>query len=163
MEDQISVTVIATGFKTSSISELNSGRHPEREKVSLVDDPENIPAGLMDGFSSQNTGSHPLFAESPVDKKDEIIRHLYPPVKVDPFIEAASPSGKKAMQVNFFNESEDYIEQLSKIPAYERRRMKNPKAQNLDQREMSRYTLSHDSDEGLKLKKNNSFLHDKAD
>jgi cell division protein FtsZ len=163
MEDQISVTVIATGFKTASISELNNGRQPDREKVSLVDDPDNIPVGFMGEFGLQTATNHAVFAESPGDKKDEIIRRLYPPMKVEPFLEAPSPTDKKVMHVNFFNESEDYIEQLSKIPAYERRRMKNPKTQNRDQREMSRYSLSHDSDEGLKLKKNNSFLHDKAD
>jgi cell division protein FtsZ len=30
-------------------------------------------------------------------------------------------------------------------------------------RSASRYTLSHNPDEGPKLRKNNSFLHDKAD
>ncbi len=67
------------------------------------------------------------------------------------------------MRVNFFNESDEYIEELSKKPAYERRKMKECKDQGRSQREISRYTLSHDSDEGPRLKKNNSFLHDKAD
>jgi cell division protein FtsZ len=163
MEDQISVTVIATGFKTSSISELNNGRNNEKEKVSLVDDTENIPTGFMSEFGSQSINRQPVYAESPGDKKEEIIRQLYPPVRTDPFLEARAEAGKKVMQVNFFNESEDYIEELSKVPAFERRQMKNNKNERGDQHEISRYSLSHDSDEGLKLKKNNSFLHDKAD
>jgi cell division protein FtsZ len=163
LEDQLSVTVIATGFKTSSIPGLNNGRQPDKEKVSLVDDPSDLPAGFMGEFGLQNTNKRPVYAESASDKKDEIIKQLYPPLRIDPFNDAQSESRKKAMQVNFFNESDQYIEELSKIPAYERRRVKNKKDQRSDHREISRYSLSKDSDEGLKLKKNNSFLHDKAD
>lgn len=163
LEDQLSVTVIATGFKTSSIPGLNNGRQPDKEKVSIVDDAESLPVGFMGEFGLQNTAKHPVYADSPGDKKDEIIKQLYPPLRIDPFNDPQSENRNKAMRVNFFNESEDYIEELSKIPAYERRRAKDRKGQNRPRSEMSRYTMSHDAEEGLKLKKNNSFLHDKAD
>jgi len=88
---------------------------------------------------------------------------LYPPIRIDPFNDGTSEAGKKVMHVNFSNETEDYIEELSKIPAYERRRAKtqnNPLANGQD---VSRYTISGNPDEGPRLRKNNSFLHDKAD
>jgi cell division protein FtsZ len=164
MDDQISVTVIATGFKSSSIPELNNGKAEKKEKVSLMDD-KNVFSDTFEepASAANNEAQHPLFAEDPVDKKDEIIKRLYQPIRMETFTEGPSEAAKKVMQVNFFNESEDYIDQLSKIPAYERRKMKDPKNAINKGKEMSRYSLSNNPEEGPKLRKNNSFLHDKAD
>ena len=164
MGEAISVTVIATGFKTSSIPELNGGNQPQREKVPLLDDTNAFPAGFFGNESVPNQPKHPVFAEpTAVDKKDEIIKQLYPPIRIDPFGDGTGEGGKKVMQVNFFNETEDYIEELSKIPAYERRKAKSPGNPLANAKEVSRYTLSDKPDEGPRLRKNNSFLHDKAD
>ena len=164
MGEAISVTVIATGFKTSSIPEMNGGTQPQREKVPLQDDANAFPAGFFGNEGVSNQPKHPVFAEpTSVDKKDEIIKQLYPPIRIDPFGEGTGEGGKKVMQVNFFNETEDYIEELSKIPAYERRKAKNPGNPLANSKEVSRYTLSGNPDEGPRLRKNNSFLHDKAD
>ena len=119
MEDQISVTVIATGFKTSSIPELSNGKPTNKEKVSLMDDKNSYPETFIEENPVFHNESHPMFAEEQVDKKDEIIKKLYQPIRMETFNEGSSEASKKVMQVNFFNESEDYIEQLSKIPAYE--------------------------------------------
>jgi len=164
MGEAISVTVIATGFKTSSIPEMNGGTQPQREKVPLLDDTNAFPAGFFGNENVSNQPKHPVFTEpTTVDKKDEIIKQLYPPIRIDPFGDGTGEGGKKVMQVNFFNETEDYIEELSKIPAYERRKTKNPGNTLANAKEVSRYTLSGNPDEGPRLRKNNSFLHDKAD
>ncbi|HZK96255.1 MAG TPA: cell division protein FtsZ [Prolixibacteraceae bacterium] len=164
MGEAISVTVIATGFKSSSIPEMNGGTQPQREKVPLLDDTNAFPAGFFGNENVPNQPKHPVFTEPmTVDKKDEIIKQLYPPIRIDPFGDGTGEGGKKVMQVNFFNETEDYIEELSKIPAYERRKAKNPGNPLANAKEVSRYTLSGNPDEGPRLRKNNSFLHDKAD
>jgi len=164
MGEAISVTVIATGFKTSSIPEMNGGSQPQREKVPLLDDTSAYPTGFFGNEYSSNSPKHPVFTEpTAIDKKDEIIKQLYPPIRIDPFGDGTSDGGKKVMQVNFFNETEDYIEELSKIPAYERRKAKNPGNPLANAKDVSRYTLSSNPDEGPRLRKNNSFLHDKAD
>jgi len=163
MGDEISVTVIATGFKSSSIPELNGGIQPNREKVPLLDDTSNYPTGFFGSEGTSNPPKHPVFTESAVDRKDEIIKQLYPPIRIDPFGDGSGEAGKKVMQVNFFNETEDYIEEISKIPAYERRKAKNQNTPLIKGQEVSRYTLSGNPDEGPRLRKNNSFLHDKAD
>ncbi len=164
MGEAISVTVIATGFKTSSIPEMNGGTQPQRERVPLLDDNNDFPAGFFGSETTSHPKKHPSFTEPPtMDKKDEIIKQLYPPIRIDPFGDGTSAEGKKVMQVNFFNETEDYIEELSKIPAYERRNAKNTNNPLTNNREVSRYTLSGNRDEGPRLRKNNSFLHDKAD
>ncbi len=163
MGDEISVTVIATGFKTSSIPEMNGGTQPQREKVPLLDDVNNFPSGFFGNEGVANPPKHPVFTESSADKKDDIIKQLYPPIRIDPFGDGTSEAGKKVMQVNFFNETEDYIEEISKIPAYERRKAKSQTNTPTQGREVSRYTLSGNPDEGPRLRRNNSFLHDKAD
>jgi len=162
MGEAISVTVIATGFKTSSIPEMTGGNQPQREKIPLVDDNKSFPAGYF-GNESTHGQKYPAFTETPVEKKDEIITKLYPPIRIDPFGDGTSEEGKRVMQVDFFNESEDYIEELSKIPAYERRKAKNLNNPLANGRELSRYSISGKPDEGPRLRRNNSFLHDKAD
>ncbi len=163
MGEAISVTVIATGFKTSSIPEMNGGTQPKREKVPLVDDKNAFPSGFFGNDVTPNTPKQTVFTEPPVDKKDDIIKQLYPPHRIDPFTNGISETGKKVMQVNFFNETDDYIEELSKTPAYERKKsnIQNPPVGN--SREVSRYTLSTNPDEGPILRKNNSYIHDKPD
>ena len=163
MGEELSVTVIATGFKTSSIPEMNSGIQPQREKVPLLDDYNAFPKGFF-GTEQAHTPKYPLLTEVPaVDKKDEIIKQLYPPIRIDPFGDGTSEEGKRVMQVDFFSETEDYIEELSRIPAYERRKAKTPNNTSANRQEISRYSLSDNGDEGPRLRKNNSFLHDKAD
>ena len=162
MGEEISVTVIATGFKTSSIPEMNSTAQPQREKVPLLDDFSVFPSGFF-GTEPAHTSKYPVFTEAPVDKKDEIIKQLYPPIRIDPFGEGSLEEGRRVMQVDFFSETEDYIDELSRIPAYERRKAKNPNNPLAGGREISRYSLSDKADEGPRLRKNNSFLHDKAD
>lgn len=164
MGEAISVTVIATGFKSSSIPEMNGGTQPQREKVPLFDDGKAFPSNYFGSEGSASQPKHPVFTEPvAVDKKDEIIKQMYPPIRIDPFGDGTSDTGKKVMQVNFFNETEDYIDEISSIPAYERRRSKNPNNPLANGRDVSRYTLSGNPDEGPRLRKNNSFLHDKAD
>ena len=163
MGEELSVTVIATGFKTSSIPEMNSGIQPQREKVPLLDDYNAFPAGFF-GAEPTHAPKYPLLTETPaVDKKDEIIKQLYPPIRIDLFGDGTSEEGKRVMQVDFFSETEDYIEELSRIPAYERRKAKNLNNPLVNRQEISRYTLSDNGAEGPRLRKNNSFLHDKAD
>ncbi len=162
MGEAISVTVIATGFKTSSIPEMNGGTQPQREKVPLVDDSKIYPTGFF-GNNEAAAQKYPTFTEPVSDKKDDIIKQLYPPIRIDLFGDGTSEEGKRVMQVDFFNETEDYIEELSKIPAYERRKAKNPNSPLANGRELSRYSLSGNPEEGPRLRKNNSFLHDKAD
>lgn len=163
MGSAISVTVIATGFKTSSIPEMTGGVQPQKEKVPLLDDKNAFPSGFLGHETAPKFQGTDVFNEQPTDKKDEIIRQMYPPIRIDPFVDGLSETGKKAMQVDFSNESEDYIEELSKVPAYERRRGKNPDNPLANGREVSRLTLSADQEGVPHIRRNNSFIHDKPD
>ena len=161
--DFLTVTVVATGFKSSSIPELRSGTTEEKVRVSIGDDfADNNPASAKTGnfFPGEDSELH----EWMDDPQESVINRLYPKRMIDPF-SGAPEVVKKVMHVDFYNQSDEYINELSKIPAFERRRMKQQKpGGSVDNgKSMSRYSISNNPEDGLKLRKNNSFLHDKAD
>lgn len=161
LEDYISVTVIATGFKTSSIPEMGGGDAVAIEKVKLNDEPKST----FSSFSVAENGSRETKEESTSVSPggDDVFSKLYGSSQKDEQPEPA-PVLKQVMQVDFADTDETYVDELSSVPAYKRKNMKldnenpsvsvNPK--------ISRISLS-DEDGEPRLRKNNSFLHDKAD
>ena len=161
--DALTVTVVATGFKSSSIPELRTGVTEEKVRVSIYEDYHDSGhhgSKSETFFSGEASNGH----EWMDDPQEEVIERLYPKRMIDPF-SGAPEVVRKVMHVDFYNQTEEYINELSKIPAFERRRMKQQKPDgNIDNgKSMSRYSISANPEEGLKLRKNNSFLHDKAD
>ena len=161
--DALTVTVVATGFKSSSIPEFRTGIAEEKVRVSIGDDVTdgNHPSSKSETFfAGEETGGH----EWTDDPQESVINRLYPKRMIDPF-SGAPEVVKKVMHVDFYNQTEEYINELTKIPAFERRRMKQHKPGNITDngKSMSRYSITNNPDDGLKLRKNNSFLHDKAD
>ena len=160
--DGISVTVIATGFKTSSIPEMTGGAQPQKERVPLLDDRNAFPSGFFGNEPEIIGQKQPVYTEQPVDRKDEIIRQMYPKSKIDPFTDGLPETAKRVMQVDFSQQSDDYIEELSKVPAFERRKAKDQNNPLPTGREVSRLTMSSNQGEVV-IRKNNSFIHDKPD
>jgi len=161
--DALTVTVVATGFKSSSIPELRTGMSEEKIRVSIEDDYVD---NLHSSAKSETffPGEAPSQHEWMDDPQEEVISRLYPKRVIDPF-SGAPEAVKQVMHVDFYNQSEEYINELSKVPAFERRRMKQQKPGSATDngKSMSRYSISNNPEDGLKLRKNNSFLHDKAD
>ena len=87
---------------------------------------------------------------------------MYPTVKIEPFTDGLPETAKKVMQVDFSQQTDDYIEELSKIPAFERRKAKDQNNPLANGREVSRITISG-SQGDVHLRKNNAFIHDKPD
>lgn len=161
--DSLTVTVVATGFKSSSIPELRMTPAEEKVRVSIGDDlaDNNLSSSkTVNFFPGEESDIH----EWMDDPQESVINRLYPKRMIDPF-SGAPEVVKKVMHVDFYNQSEEYINELTKIPAFERRRMKQqkPGGSGDNSKSMSRYSISNNPEDGLKLRKNNSFLHDKAD
>lgn len=161
--DSLTVTVVATGFKSSSIPELRMSPAEEKVRVSIGDDlaDNNLSSSkTVNFFPGEESDMH----EWMDDPQESVINRLYPKRMIDPF-SGAPEVVKKVMHVDFYNQSEEYINELTKIPAFERRRMKQqkPGGSGDNSKSMSRYSISNNPEDGLKLRKNNSFLHDKAD
>ena len=161
--DALTVTVVATGFKSSSIPEMNMNKTDEKIRVSIEDDfsDNNHSPSRQETFFSGEKATGMEWLEDP---EEEVISRLYPKRMIDPF-SGAPEVVRRVMHVDFYEQTEDYINELSKVPAFERRRMKQQKpGGNTDNgKSMSRYSITSNPEEGLKLRKNNSFLHDKAD
>ncbi len=164
MGDALTVTVVATGFKTSSIPEFNMDKTEDKVRVSIGDDfsdSNHFSSKTESFFSGESAMGH----EWKEDPQDEVISRLYPKRMIDPF-SGAPEVVKKVMHVDFYNQTEEYINELCKVPAFERRKMKQqqkPGGSADNGKSMSRYSISNSPEDGLKLRKNNSFLHDKAD
>jgi cell division protein FtsZ len=162
--DALTVTVVATGFKSSSIPELRLDKAKEKIRVSIGDEfPDtHRPSSGSSGFFSEVPEPGHEWIEDP---HEEVISRLYPKKMIDPFA-GAPDMVKRVMHVDFYSQTDDYINELTKIPAFERRRMKQqqkPGGTVDNGKSMSRYSISNNPEDGLKLRRNNSFLHDKAD
>jgi cell division protein FtsZ len=161
--DALTVTVVATGFKSSSIPELKMDKPEDRIRVSIGDDAlENN--HLLSRPETFFPGDSTSVSEWMEDPEEEVISRLYPKRMIDPF-SGAPEVVRQIMHVDFYNQTEEYINELSKVPAFERRRMKpqKPGGSTDNGKSMSRFSISNNPEDGLKIRKNNSFLHDKAD
>ncbi len=127
--DSLSVTIIATGFSTSSIPELNNSAAPKVEKTLLMDDQPN---------KNQEIQEKPVKKDVPVpnqrifefDVSNEKVREeddfksLYPGT-----LKERHNHEKKQVEADFTAMSEEDIDNMENIPAYLRRqlRMNDPR------------------------------------
>jgi len=154
--DDISVTLIATGFGNSSIPEIAGEQKPEKELHRLRDEtePEN-PAPTKKSSekkSISNSDQKTLsFNDSDEADDDEMeFEVLYPKTnKARKNIENA--------KMDFSSASDEDLEELENIPAYKRRqlRMNDPKYK----KKLSNYSVNNEN----KLTDKNSYLHGQVD
>ncbi|MDA3880793.1 MAG: cell division protein FtsZ [Prolixibacteraceae bacterium] len=160
-EEEICVTIVATGFSTSSIPEVLANRKVEKTYHTLSD-------------NKQQTG---LAAERPLKKENPIQEtfHFDAPKRADGFDSLYVGTGKAAQgdmdekparkvefNVDFAGTDEEEIENLENIPAFKRRQLKM-KANQKKEREVSRFKLENDENNEIFLSENNSYLHDNVD
>ncbi len=159
--DNISVTLIATGFGNSSIPEITSERKPDKETHHLKD------ATAEDDPPVEKTGPGDKSAEnSPAARKQKTI----------PFSESGSPAEddldfevlypktsrerKKSTdyaKMDYSSATEEDLDELESIPAYKRKkyRMNDPDKK----KPKSSYSVNNEN----KLSDKNSYLHDQVD
>lgn len=157
LTDEISITIIATGFTSSVIPELMNMTPPQVTKVPLPDEkpneekPEYVVLNMDDDFESEKEG---YIEQDELVESDGgfTVRTVQRPV---------GGQGSRPMQApNKYELTDRRIEELEKRPAYERRRQNN----EMTMREndfISRYTISDES--SLIIRPDNSYLHDNVD
>lgn len=167
--EELSVTIIATGFGTNNIHELMPKTEAKKEIIRLGDKPNTFEfREEQTQPSSQKTFN--FFPEKKEDKKHESFNEYYNAKKEDTNQEKAeerynnlnkdnSPTSHKLSEL----EDSDEISKLENIPAYKRRNVPLEDLTSHRSEDASRYTLSDDDDEGIKLSPNNPYLHDKVD
>ncbi len=162
--DKISVTIIATGFATDSIPELYA-MNKRMEKIAQADFP--TPKKMADFEIRRKTIKEDEPTTQRVIEFDSTStfteQNLYSErrkAKREPEQQAS-----ESVKTQLTNLDESAIENLHNQPAYLRKKIKVAATESKPVNEttrVSRYTLSNDED-GVKLRPDNSFLHDNVD
>ncbi len=158
LEDAISVTIIATGFGSSSIPEITGEKKVEKETHTLKDEgaskntgPEEKKVKTKKSFSA-NDQKTLRFGKQDETAEDEMeFEVLYPKTNKE------RQRSVDNARMDFASASEEDLDELESIPAYKRRqlRMNDPKYK----KDRSNYSVNNEN----KLSDKNSYLHDQAD
>nr|WP_321354908.1 cell division protein FtsZ [uncultured Draconibacterium sp.] len=154
--EKLSVTVIATGFPTSIISELSE--QSQRKVVSHTLEKESVLVTKTEHFSEQkneDSRSQSTFEFNVANENgndDDEFESLYP------ITSRERSSAEKEIDVNdYANLSDDDVDELENVPAFKRRniRINDPKYK----RDRSGYSVNRDN----RISDRNSYLHDNVD
>lgn len=157
LDEQISVTLIATGFGKSSIAEITGERKMEKETHELNIDapaaethkhPEVAPE-QRPGKSEQKTiGFSPTEENAEDDLEFEV---LYPKTMKE------RKNSADNINMDFSAASDEDLDEIENIPAFKRRqlRMNDPKLK----KKFSNYSVTNEN----KLTDKNSYLHGQVD
>ncbi len=170
--DQISVTIIATGFKMNSIPELYVGKK-QKHFVPLRDSGQES----KKGESRTNVIPHQKALEFDVkqgENSEEYIlmeqsKELTPEdteKKMADRVRKLKETHEKLREHGYLSGSgDDEIEELENVPAYVRKKIPIDQQKHSEDQEVSRYRLTDEGDgkDGPKLRPDNSYLHDNVD
>lgn len=163
--NDISVTVIATGFSVSSIPEMMAARKAEKTYHTLVDEsqaktvtkPAPQPRTASGETLKENTDQRTIEFEISTTLHDEF-EELY-----------GKPKGREEdpemnIKMDFSDSGEEVVDELENIPAYRRKKVNiiEGVSRKIGEK-LSRFSLSPDDDDKTILRDNNSYLHDKVD
>lgn len=164
--EDISVTVIATGFSVSSIPEMMAAKQSEKTYHTLVDENQARPMGkpapqpkvsVVNETHAKKIDQRTIEFEISTTLNDEF-EELYRNPK----------AGKEGPEMNtkmdFSDSGEEVVDELENIPAYRRKKVNI--IEGMSKRigeKLSRFSLSPDDDDKTILRDNNSYLHDNVD
>lgn len=171
--EQISVTIIATGFKMNSIPELYVGKK-QKHLVPLRDAGREQQSGSHPSNAVPHQGSLEFGIKDKEDSEEYILmeqsREETPEDKEKKLADRVRnlrETHEKLRERGYLSGSgEDEIEELENVPAYVRKKIPIDKEKkHSDDQEVSRYRLTDEGDgeEGPKLRPDNSYLHDNVD
>lgn len=158
LDGNLSVTVIATGFSTSSIPEIQGVKNAEREKHLLIESdvkPNDLQEKLIAKRNELNSESQKTYEFDIVEEKkkeESDFEALYP----NTIKSREKPKGQSAA-INYSEMSDDEVDELENVPAYQRRhiRMNDPEYK----KKTSNFSITKDN----KISDRNSYLYDQVD
>lgn len=166
MGNEISVTVIATGFSVSSIPEMMAAKKVEKTYHTLVDEPQSVtppkpkpqpkvPHAGENAESHYRTNQQSI--EFEINKPGAEFDELYgSPNPKD-------PEKEYSVKVDYSLSTDEEVDELENIPAYRRKKVNIQNMRKKFEEKLSRFSLSTDEEENARLRDNNSYLHDKVD
>ncbi len=167
---KISVTVIATGFATSSIPELYA-RKRQIDIIPLPDYNAVKATGesvfeVKDKPTKDYTGSQQTIEFDLTSSKDWFSK-VNTPVDIKKASQRVNTIKKTQQRIKELNinqaDTDDYIDELENTPAYKRKKVKIEQVKHSDEVKVSQYSLVNDQDHQVKLSKDNPYLHDAID
>jgi cell division protein FtsZ len=184
LKEEISVTVIATGFEANSILQPYKSKEPNR--VNLLTTSPAIPRRIVpeegnDVFTIQNKGKRPIITDMEeesqgridfgLDEKDYHSGSHKRDSSDDEPVEKASATLKKVKHMQniikkegFSNKAmKDNIDTFEDVPAYVRRNLIINNPDKAADSKVSKFTLSSDDNNEPVLRENNAYLNDNVD
>lgn len=160
LTDEISITIIATGFSSSVIPELQSITPPQVTKVPLEEKEATSQKSEYEVVSLDGDADDEL--EDP-EMEDQIVETIGG-FEVKTLPKQPSQDGQRVRQNtgNMLGElNESRIDELERQPAYIRHQKNGDKGSAKPADSVSRFKLTDDED--LFIKPDNSYLHDNVD
>ena len=163
--DKISVTIIATGFSTSSIPEMAMNKNQEKTYHTLVDEVHESNATAK--AETKATIETELYGSKNVKQKTfefEMNTSVY-----DEFEGLYGNNPKKEAQdeitepIDYTQSTDEAVDELENIPAYRRKNLRFTGFKKKVEEKFSRFSISPDENDNVVLRDNNSYLHDNVD
>jgi len=170
LEDEICVTIIATGFKMNSIPEIYEGKK-HLEKIPLRENGKSKSNATV-SFDIQTPTQKTLEFNPSEDQEEEAYILLDKTESDDSSNEGRlaervrnlKRTNEKLKEEGYTSESgKDEIDELENVPAYVRKKVQLDKKQHSESEEVSRYRLTEEEENSPKLRQDNSYLHDNVD
>ena len=185
LNDEISVTVIATGFESNSIFQPYKPKKPSR--VELLTNKTAIPAGIIpekgdDVFSVHEKGKKSIitdFEEESQGVIDFSLEHAHEMDEIrnrrtretDEIIEKPEATLRKVKHMQNILKREglsnktmkENIDTFEDVPAYVRRNLSVGAPESGTESKLSKFTLTSDDNDEPILRENNAYLNDNVD
>ncbi len=185
LNEEICVTIIATGFNTSSIPEMLAAQKKEKTYIPLDDDSQedsDFDAINRHDFDEEDQYASDKevidYVDSDEDEESRTIEfsvkstepdefeNLYGKKKVDPWPLSPKDEMEKnvSLKVDFHEVTEESITEIENVPAFKRKSFKIKEDGVIKTEEnISRYSLHEDKDKNPQFRKDNPYLHDNVD
>ena len=177
--EEISVTIIATGFKTNSIPELYI-KKKKSDKINLPDQSEPVKEDLFtvtdketidtaDKSNVQKTFEFDISGEEKeqfilYDKEESLRENTRNPKDISDRVKKLKKSHEQVKEQLYSKASKDNtIDQLENEPAFVRKKVKLDKTKPSEESKISKYSLSEDDEKNSKIREDNAYLHDNVD
>lgn len=178
LNEELCVTVIATGFESNSIFQPYKGKKPATtvELLSAArSEPHHlVPEPGLEVFSVKDKGKRSIIADFEEESQGVIDFNLPHASENEESKNSEKPVSTlrkvKHMQNLLKKEGlsnqamRDNIDSFEDVPAYVRRNMiKGLPAESIPESKLSKFTLSSDDTDGPVLRENNAYLNDNVD
>jgi cell division protein FtsZ len=175
--DQISVTIIATGFEATSIPELYI-KKTKADRIRLtesngVEQDETVPEEVKPDPAERSNVQRTFEFDVNNEQLEFFVSDAgeetpaSPPKKSREMAERVKKLRKSHEKVKeqLYNKanSNESIDELENEPAYVRKKIKLDDAKPSQESKISKYSLSEDEDKNSKLREDNAYLHDNVD